>query len=153
MLSNLRKATWLPAVRRWDSVFDAVMNHFDPFSGEELNPDFDGPAAPEIIVTDQSVTVRMALPGFAKEEISIEVENDVLHVRAEHSKKCDDELCKGRKMLRCERSHSAFAQSLRLPADVKEDEAAACSCDGILTVTIPRADAAKQLPRRKIEVK
>lgn len=151
MLSTLKKHSFLPAVRRWDNMFDSVMGKLDLLPGEELRSELDAYIHPDIEVSENFVNIRMALPGYAKDEIEVEIENDLLTVRAEHAhdKGCR---CKGKKILRNERIHTEFFQSVRLPANVKCAEAAAVSCDGLLTVSIPREVSPKGISR-KIEVK
>ena len=151
MLNNLRKPFHLPAVHRWDSMFDSVMGKFDLFTGEELRSELDEYAHPDMEVTDSAVTVRLALPGYCKEEINVEIENDLLTVRAEHSGDCGKE-CKGKKMLRNERVHTEFIQSIRLPEHIKGTQATAVCSDGVLTVSIPRENM-QAVATRKIEVK
>lgn len=151
MLNSLRKNALLPAVRRWDSVFDTVMGKLDFFPGEEFRSDLDEAIHPDIELTDQAVTVRMALPGYDKKDICVEIENDCLNVRAEHSENCGSH-CKGKKILRSERIHSEFFQSVRLPGDIKNSGASAVCSDGVLIVSIPRENASGTLAR-KIEVK
>ena len=151
MLNNLKKHTFLPAVRRWDSMFDSVMGKLDFFNGEEMRSELDDYISPEMLVTDTAVTVHIALPGFCKENIHVEIENDFLHVRSEHTDGCHCR-CKGKKMLRSERMHNEYFQSVRLPANVKNQEASAIYKDGVLTVSIPRENCnCKQTS--KIEVK
>ncbi|MBR2356724.1 MAG: Hsp20/alpha crystallin family protein [Lentisphaeria bacterium] len=151
MLNNLKKHSFLPAVRRWDNMFDSVMGKLDLFPGEELRSELDAYIHPDIEVSENYVNIRMALPGYTKDEIEVEIENDLLTVRAEHAndKPCR---CKGKKILRSERIHTEFFQSVRLPGNVKSAEAAARCCDGVLTVSIPREVSPKGISR-KIEVK
>ena len=151
MLNNLKKPFHLPAAHRWDSMFDSVMGKLDLFTGEELRSELDEYNHPDMEVTDSAVTVRLAMPGYSKEEINVEIENDLLTVRAEHSTDgCKD--CKGKKMLRNERIHTEFIQSVRLPGKIKAANAAAVCSDGVLTVSIPRENM-QAVAARKIEVK
>ena len=99
MLNNLRKPFHLPPAHHWDSMFDSMLGKFELFPGEELNSEVDGTFRPEVEVTDQAVVVRIAMAGFSKNEITVEIENDVLHVHAERTTGCNDEKCKGKKML------------------------------------------------------
>ena len=78
MLNNLRKHPLLPAVRRWDSMFDSMMGKLELFPGEELHSELDEYIHPDMEISEQSVTVRIALPGFVKDEISLEIENEAL---------------------------------------------------------------------------
>jgi HSP20 family protein len=152
MLSHLKKHPLLPAVRRWDSMFDSVMGKLDIFPGEEFRSELDDYIRPDIDVTDQAVTVHLALPGYCKDQINVEIENDLLTVRAEHTTGDCQNRCKGKKILRNERIHSEFFQSVRLPSDVKSAEASAVCRDGVLIVSIPRENCSCNMSR-KIEVK
>jgi HSP20 family protein len=151
MLNNLKRHAFLPAVRRWDSMLDSVMGKLDLFPGEELRPELEDHIHPEIEVTEQAVTVRMAVAGYSKKELTLEIENDMLNVRGERDVDSPQRI-KGKKVLRNERSHIEFCQSVRLPGDIKAAGASAVCCDGILTVSIPRENSAMNLTR-KIEVK
>ena len=151
MLNNLKKHSLLPAVRRWDSMFDSVMGKLDLFNGEELHSELDDYIHPDMSISDTAVTVRFVLPGIGKDQINVEIENDCLNVRTEHTEggHC---YTKGKKVLRNERIHTEYCQSVRLPANVKSSEATACSKDGVLTVSIPR-DTCSCNHTNKIEIK
>ena len=151
MLNNLKKPFHLPTAHRWDSMFDSVMGKLDLFTGEELRSELDEYNHPDMEVTDSAVTVRLAMPGYSKEEINVEIENDLLTVRAEHSAECKEN-CKGKKMLRNERIHAEFIQSIRLPGNIKTAKSSAVCSDGVLTVSIPRENI-QAAATRKIEVK
>ena len=151
MLNSLKKHSLLPSMRRWDSMFDSVMGKLDLLNGEEMRSELDDYIRPDITVTDSAATVRFALPGVCKEAINVEIENDLLTVRAEHSTDCCKD-CKGKKMLRNERVHTEFIQSVRLPGNIKAANATAVCSDGVLTVSIPRENM-QAAAARKIEVK
>ena len=137
MLNSLKKHSLLPSMRRWDSMFDSVMGKLDLLNGEEMRSELDDYIHPDMSVSDTSVTVRFILPGVCKDRINVEIENDFLHVKTEHNENAHCH-CKGKKVLRNERIHTEYSQSVRLPAHVKTTEAAACYKDGVLTVSIPR---------------
>lgn len=151
MLNNLKKHALLPAMRRWDNMFDSMLGKLELFPGEELHPEAEYGINPDLEVTDQAVTVRMALPGFCKKDLTVEIENDLLAVCGKHSED-PAACCKGKKMLRSERIFAEFCQRVHLPGDIKAAQANAVYCDGILTVSIPRENKTASL-NRKIEVK
>ncbi len=132
-------------------MLDAVMSRFDPFPGEELRSELDEFSHPDIEVNEQNVVARLSMPGFRKEDVTVEIENDMLHVRAERTAEPAKNGGK-HKVIRSERFMSEFAQSVRLPVAVKGAEATALYRDGVLTVSAPREIAAGMLSR-KIEVK
>lgn len=104
--------------------------------------------------TDTDVEVQTDVPGFKAEEIDIEVRDDMLTIRGEQSeeKKTEEKAKKhnGRTYHRVERCSGSFSRSIWLPCGVKADDVVAVLKDGVLTVTLPKADAAKTC---KVKVK
>ncbi|MHB1500284.1 MAG: Hsp20/alpha crystallin family protein [Candidatus Dormibacteria bacterium] len=93
---------------------------------------------------DGEFVVEASVPGFTPEEVEITADQGVLTIRGERRAERSDEM-EG-SYLRRERSHHSVVRQLTLPADVKEDEIRASFLNGVLTVTIPRAEA--PAPRR-----
>ncbi|MCK7622527.1 Hsp20/alpha crystallin family protein [Streptomyces sp. RS10V-4] len=94
--------------------------------------------------TDEAYRVECELPGIAREDIDVEV--------GEHEVSISGELreCEREGVLRHRgRPTGQFAYRALLPVDVKSDEVTASLSDGVLTVTIPKAQAAKP---RHIEI-
>jgi HSP20 family protein len=87
------------------------------------------------------------LPGVAKNDLEITLEDGVLTIagekKDEHSERKDGFHLQ-------ERRYGRFSRSFRLPTDVDPNEVNASLKDGLLTVTLNKAEAAKP---RKIEVK
>lgn len=94
-----------------------------------------------------AVVLKAELAGMDPDDIEIEVEDNVLTIKGERKfeQQVDDE-----RYFRVERRFGSFRRSLALPQGVKADEILAGYDDGILTVTLPKAEEEK--PRR-IEVK
>lgn len=97
--------------------------------------------------TDKEVEVQTDVPGFKPEEIDIEVRDDMLTIRGEQSEeKRSEENAKksdGRTYHRVERRSGSFSRSIWLPCPVKTDDVEAVLKEGVLTVTLPKADEAK----------
>lgn len=91
--------------------------------------------AVDVSEDDTSVYVRASLPGFAKEDVSIEAHDSVLSIRAEHNEEREE---KTEKFYRRERRFGSLSRSIALPSPVRENEASAELKDGVLTVRIPR---------------
>lgn len=104
--------------------------------------------------TEAEVEVQTDVPGFKAEEIDIEVRDDMLTIRGEQSEeKKTAEIAKkgnGRTYHRIERRRGSFSRSIWLPCGVKSDEVDAVLKDGVLTVTLAKADEAKTC---KVKVK
>lgn len=91
--------------------------------------------------TDGAVEVRMDVPGIDPEKLDIEITGgNVLNVRGEKKEEKEE---KGRTYHRLERRTGSFARSVALPCDVTEEKARAEYHDGVLTVKMPKVEAAR----------
>ncbi len=100
----------------------------------------------DVYQDDDKVTVQLELAGLKKEDFDISLEDDLLTISGE--RKSEDGSGNG-ETFRRERIFGAFRRSVSLPTPVKADEVKASYQDGILTVTLPKAEEAKP---RKINV-
>jgi HSP20 family protein len=91
--------------------------------------------------------VQMELPGVSKEDVKITIEENMLTIQGE--KKHEKET-KEPNFHRTERSYGSFQRSFTLPKTVKTDEIGAAYTDGILNITIPKADEVKP---KQIDIK
>jgi len=105
--------------------------------------------APEtdVIETEREIRVQVEMPGLKRENIEVDVENNVLTIRGEKREE-RTEGQDGRYHL-AERRWGTFARSFVLPRDVDADRIGAAFENGVLTVSIPKSEKAR---RRKIEV-
>jgi HSP20 family protein len=103
---------------------------------------FFGPGIPTLDVseTDKSVEVKVDLPGIKPKEIDIRLSGNVLTVSGERKEEQEE---KGKTYHRIERRSGSFSRSVSLPCTVQEDEVAAEYRDGVLTITLPKTEAAK----------
>jgi HSP20 family protein len=94
-----------------------------------------------------NVFVKVEVPGLKKEDIEVSIENGTLTIAGERKseKQADDT-----EAHRSERFVGRFYRSVTLPSEVKTDEVKAQYQDGVLTVTLPKAEAAKP---KQIEIK
>lgn len=97
--------------------------------------------------SDESLEVKMDLPGIKPEEIDIEVTGDTLRIRGERKEEKEE---KGKTYHRIERRSGSFSRSLRLPCTVKEDKVAAEYHDGVLSIMLPKT---KEAMTHKVKVK
>jgi len=99
-------------------------------------------AAPvlDIYQTPNEVVVKAALPGVKPEDVSIDVTGDTLTVKGKS--KAEQEV-KREDYLYQERRYGAFSRSVALPDGLKPDKAEATMEDGVLTLTIPKAEEIK----------
>ncbi len=99
-------------------------------------------AAPALDVyqTPNEVVVKTALPGLNPEDINIDITGDTLTIRGET--KAEQEI-KKEDYLYQERRYGHFSRSVVLPGGVQPDKAEATLEDGILTLSIPKAEGVK----------
>jgi len=95
-----------------------------------------GLLAAEVADTDESIDVKLEVPGLDAGDFEIEVRNSVLVVRGE--KKVSREETRGHYHL-MERAYGRFERAVQLPAAVDESGAKATYRAGVLTVTLPKS--------------
>lgn len=107
----------------------------------------EGTLAVDVFETDDEVTVCASLPGFDEDDIEVHVDAGVLSIKA-HREETHEE--KDERYYRRERFVGAVSRRVALPGVVSDADIRAELDKGVLTVHIPRAQAAKP---KKIEVK
>ena len=100
----------------------------------------------DIRETDTSYELDIDLPGFKKDEVSIDLKDGYLTISAAKGLDKDAEDKKG-KYIRQERYAGACSRSFYVGEDVEPEEVSAKFEDGILTISVPKA-AKKQLPKQ-----
>ncbi len=98
--------------------------------------------------TKDAYSIEVAAPGFSKESFNVKLEDSLLTISAEAK---EDKLEEGKKFTRKEFSYSTFKRSFTLPKAILADKIVAGYENGILKVTLPKAEEAKQ--KGAIEVK
>lgn len=93
--------------------------------------------------SENGVIVRAELPGIAPEDVDISLVNDTLTLRGS---RMPEEVREGESRHRQERGFGQFTRSLQLPFGVEADQVQARFSNGVLQITLPRAEAEK--PRR-----
>ena len=99
-----------------------------------------------MLVNDKEVVVHMDVPGVTRDQIEIELENDVLTVRGERAFPYGKEKGEGRAWQRIKRGFGRFERDLRVPKGLDPDSIEAALANGALTLRIPKPVPLK--PRR-----
>ena len=94
---------------------------------------------------DDALLVELEVPGLRSDQLEISVVGDELSVKIDRP----DLEQEGVTYHRRERSVGSFTRVLRLPVEVDADRVEAELRDGVLTITLPKAESAKP---RKIQV-
>jgi len=131
--------------RHMNRLFDEFFGRdfaIEPFRGVgEWIPALD------IAETDDAIIVKAELPGLARNDVELTLTDDVLTVRGE--KKAENEE-KTKSFHRVERSYGSFERSVRLSTSVKPDKVMATFKNGVLTVHLPKVEAART---RSVKIK
>lgn len=99
----------------------------------------------EVLESPDSYIVRFALPGFSKEQLSIEVDGNALTVKAA---KEPDPIPEGFRRIHSDGSASQASRTILLPADVDAQGASASARDGIAEARLPKLAA----PKRQVPI-
>ena len=130
----------------WGSMRD-VESYFNRFF-EDTNGDFleafesEWKPAMDISETDEAYLIEADIPGLKKEDVKIEVMDDVVTIKGERKSE-KEEKDKKKGYHRVERSYGGFIRTIRVPGGVKGDEVTAKFEDGVLKVTLPKPEEAK----------
>ncbi|KAJ2984717.1 hypothetical protein HDV02_000934 [Globomyces sp. JEL0801] len=119
-------------------AFDPFVS-FDSHFNNLLQPEIFQPSI-DLKETKDSYIVKANVPGFTKDQLSISVRGDTLHLRGVMEK---SEETKDEKQLSIERIESNFARSIVLPGEVNPEKISASLTDGVLNVAIPKENVAK----------
>ena len=137
-MSNLIR--WEPA-REMMTLREAMDHLFDDAFTRPLTLR-DGWSAPAIDMyqTDDEIVVKASLPGVKADEVQINITGEILTLKGE-TKQVEEKKDKAWHMR--EQRWGAFERAIALPTEVVADKAKAEFENGILTITLPKADEVK----------
>ena len=96
--------------------------------------------AVDVYQTDDAVVVKSAIPGIKPEDIDISITGDTLTIKGET--RVEEEVNE-ENYIRRERRYGSFYRSLALPLPVVTEKAEAEFENGVLTLTLPKAEEVK----------
>jgi HSP20 family protein len=103
----------------------------------------------DLYTTPESVVARLALPGVKPHDVDVQVADGTVSVTGTIA---DETETKEAGYVHRELVHGSFSRSFVIPVEVDPGRATAAFKDGLLTLTLPRVEAAR--PRKiKVEVK
>ena len=91
----------------------------------------------DVIDEGNQLRIKMDVPGIKKNEISLNVTDNSLEVSAEHKDESEE---KKKNYLRKERSHLSYYRTLPLSDKIVTDKVKAKLADGVLDITLPKAN-------------
>jgi HSP20 family protein len=96
--------------------------------------------------TKDDLVLRVELPGVREKDVAVAITGDLLTIRGE--RRWEDE-SKDHKVLHVERMYGQFERLIQLPMAVQADKVKASYRDGVLEVTLPKAE---ELKPREIKI-
>lgn len=122
-----------------EDIFGDLMKGFwvKPLSMPEVQ---DMKIKVDVTEGDKAYTVHAEIPGVKKEDIQVEVDGNVVSIRAEVKRESEEK--KGEKVLRSERYYGRVERSFSLPVDIDDKATVAKYKDGVLDLTLPKKAAA-----------
>ena len=128
---------------RWEPFGDfgslrrAMDRVFEDFSPARARAEADLTFPIDLSETEDAVTVKAVIPGVKGEDVDISVSENVLTIKGESR---SEETTEKENFYRREIRYGAFSRSIPLPTRVSYEKAGADFADGILTVTLPKAE-------------
>ena len=140
-------------------LFPAIPSFFDDMLTRDwfnwpMNHNANSGSVPAVNVkeTNDAFELEVAAPGMSKQDFKVELDNNLLVISAQKEDKHEEQDEKGN-YARREFSYQSFTRSFSLPERlVKGDEVVAKYHDGILHITVPKAEEAKVKPAKQIEI-
>ncbi|MBS1706143.1 MAG: Hsp20/alpha crystallin family protein [Armatimonadetes bacterium] len=138
---------------RWNPMTELEQMNalFEKLFNESPTPGFIGgrsaasAAAMDVFERDNSLVVRVAVPGIHPDNLDISLEENVLTLRGTTQ---HEEDLSSAKIYRRELSVGTITRSVRLPEGLDLDKIEASTEHGIVTISIPKLIEVKQEPRK-----
>lgn len=106
-----------------------------PWDGER-----ESAPALDLFTTQEAVIAKVALPGVKPEDVDVTIADDLVTVRGSYEEKKE---ATEAGYVQKELSRGSFSRTFAIPTTVKAEAAAASFKDGLLTLTLPKAEEVK----------
>jgi HSP20 family protein len=112
-----------------------------------LGSDKEGQLLLDVFGDEENIYVKSTIAGVNPEDLEISIHNDMLTIRGKRSQETEVE---EKDYFYQECYWGGFSRSIILPGEVKTDQISATLKDGVLIITLPKAERRRSIP---IEVK
>ena len=136
-----------------ERMFDRMSQQFESAARRWGEEDWDvfgvgRDLAIDLVDSDDAFVVTVDVPGFDRNEIDLRVSDQTLWLEGERKEATEEGT---ENYLRHERRQRTIRRSIRLPAPVNPSEVTATLRNGILTITVPKAEPASESRHVEIE--
>ena len=121
-------------LRRLNSALDEAFGSEDGSITSAWHP------AVDVFESKDSVKIVAELPGVKSEDVKLSLENNLLTIRGEKKQEAEE---RNERVHRYERSYGSFERAFMLPSTVDGDKITADYRNGVLTVSVPKAERAR----------
>jgi HSP20 family protein len=144
----------LKTLMKANDLFPISMDEFfkpwnEWFNDANWNKPMLSPAV-NIAENDESYTMTVAVPGLKKEDLKVDVEENLLTISAKSEENKEE---KDKNYTRKEYNYSSFSRSFTIPEDVKEEAIDASYSDGELRLVLPKKEVKAKQGTKSVEVK
>jgi HSP20 family protein len=143
MASLTRWNPWSDLFSLHDQVDQLFNEAFGSLPGPARNGENTVTLPVDIRQTEDAYAIEASVPGFAPEDVEVTLDQNILTIRGVRKQESDD---KQQGWVRRERRMSSVYRQVGLPAEVRPEEITASFENGVLTITVPRAQKAQ--PKR-----
>jgi HSP20 family protein len=117
----------------WGRFFGDV--GFQPFAETIWGPSLD------VKETKENIIITAELPGLSSKDVEVSISGDLLTLKGEKKKEKEE---KDENYHLIERRYGSFSRNIRLPSEVDPQKIRAIHKDGVLTITLPKSEKAKE---------
>ncbi|MCM1126281.1 MAG: Hsp20/alpha crystallin family protein [Lachnospiraceae bacterium] len=144
----------MPSIFR-DNLFDEMMNFpfDDDFFGRKdmaRKGSLKNMMSTDVRETDSGYEIAIDLPGYKKDEISADLTNGCLTVKAEREANNDTE--ENGSYIRRERYYGSCSRSFYVGEEIREEDIKARFEDGLLKLSVPKRDAKEVEESKRIAI-
>lgn len=133
---------------RWNPYRSSIFNEVDRlFENSASNTNTHWNVAIDVLENEDVYTIKASVPGLAADDLDLTLEDNVLTIKGEIQAEESEE---NEQFHIRERRYGRFSRSVRFPVNVDADNVEATYENGILTLSVPKAEEVKP---RKIAVK
>jgi HSP20 family protein len=149
---NMEGTIMIPMLRPTTTSIPSLVDAF--FGDDFLSNIFEGRnqgTLPAVNISEnkEEFTIEVAAPGLEKKDFSVDLSNNMLTISSQKEFSSEE---KDEKVLRREYSYTSFKRSFSLPEGADSNKIKASYKDGILSVTVPKREEAKEKPARQISI-